>query len=410
MLTIVVIEALLIVILVVALVFFASKAAGAAALERIIKDKEISHERAIADLRKAHQESLDTQLKAIRDQMTSETEKLLRSREESLSKENKESMSSILTPLKESMDKMQKAMEDNAKDHIKSTAELKESLAQAVKEVGEKTADVGAKADSLSEALTGRPKVQGCWGENYLEDILSREGFIKGTHYDREVANQDLSRPDFVFHFKDGLEQKDLVVDSKVSLTAFVEYMNTDDEELKKTHLRSHVQSIRKHIDELVKKDYSSKIDKNRQFADYVLMFMPVDMAYRVAVGEAPLLWQEAYRKGVLIATEQTIMPFLKIMQLTWNKYRQDTNFLEITKAAEEMIERVGLFYDSYKDLGTKLGAVCKEYNLGIVKLEDSGRSITTSARKVIKIGAKRAKGKELTVPEDKVYLAEGDA
>lgn len=356
--------------------------------------------------RKELKESQEKAMQALKAEVTAETEKVLKEREEQLSKSNKTSMDSILNPLKESISQMQKAMSDNAKEHIRSTTELKEKFDQAVKEMGQKTSDIGAKADELATALTGRPKVQGCWGENLLEDILSREGLVNGIHYEREVANTDRSRPDFVFHFKEGLEEKDLVVDSKVSLTAFVRYMNEEDEQKKNAALQEHLSSVRKHIEELAKKDYAAKVDKNRRFADYVLMFMPVDAAYRVAIDYDPMLWQDAYEKGILIATEQTIMPFLKIIKLTWNKYQQDSNIQEITKAAEAMIERVGLFYDSYKDLGRKINAVCSEYNNGVIKLEDNGRSITTSARSVMKLGIKRSKGKELSVPEEQVFLS----
>lgn len=369
----------------------------------------LAHDKAVAELKQAHERSLREQLESVRAQMTAETEKLLKSREEELEKGNRSNMEDILKPLRDSMDKMEKAMKDNAREHLESTTNLKARLEQAVKEMGEKTSAVGAKADTLSEALTGRPKVQGCWGENFLDDILAREGLTNGIHYTREAANEDQSRPDFVFHFKEGSEQKDLVVDSKVSLTAYVNYMNARTPQEKDMALAEHLKSVRKHIDELSRKDYSRKIDKSHRFADYVLMFMPVDMACRVALDNEPMLWQEAYAKGVLIATEQTIMPFLKVIQLTWNKYRQDTNIAEITKAAEDMIERVGLFYDSYKELGTRLRAVCKEYNAGINKLEDGGRSITTSARKVMQIGARRAKGKEFSVPEQQVFLTEED-
>jgi len=387
----------------------ASKTAQNEAKDNNIAELKTAYEKNLNDLKEQHKEDLDNHIKSIQAQMTIETEKLLKAREKELSEGNRNNMDGILKPLKESIDKMQKAMDDNAKEHIQSTTELKGKLEQAVKEMSEKTSAVGAKADTLSEALTGRPKIQGCWGENFLDDILSREGLEKGKHYTKEDANEDRSRPDFVFHFKEGLEQKDLVVDSKVSLTAFVRYMNASGEEEKKEALKEHLSSIHKHIDELAGKEYSRKIDKSKRFADYVLMFLPVDNAFRVALAEEPMLWQDAYDKGVLLSTEQTIMPFLKIIQLTWNKYQQDSNVAEITKAAEDMIERVGLFYDSYKDLGTKLKAVCKEYNAGINKLEDNGRSITTSARKVMQIGARRSKGRELEVPDQTVLLSEGE-
>lgn len=377
--------------------------------EQRLKDKDEAYRESLSELKHVHEEDLKRQLESVKATMTAETEKILKDREESLSKGNRSSMDEILNPLKESIEKMQKAMTDNAKDHLKSNTELKEQFAHAVKDIEEKTSSIGAKADELSTALTSRPKVQGGWGEHMLEDILAREGLVKGKHYDREVANEDRSRPDFVFHFRDGMEQKDLVVDSKVSLTAFVNYTNAEDPAEKEKYLEEHFASVRKHIEELTVKEYSRKIDKGRRFADYVIMFMPIDSAFQAVLAKEPTLFDESYRKGVIIATEQTIMPFLKVIDITWRKYQQDTNIEEILRAAENMIERVGKFYDSYRDLGKKLGAVCKEYNSGITKLEDNGQSITTSARQVMRIGAKRAKGKSLDIPDETVQLSESE-
>ena len=363
-------------------------------MEKIAAQAQANYDKALAQMKETVVAS-----------MTAETERLLRKREKELSEGNQTTMDGILKPLKESISAMEKAMKDNASSHIETTAKLSEQLKNAVREMQEKTSDVGRKADSLSEALTGRPKVQGCFGENFLEAILAGEGLQEGKHYSREAANEDLSRPDFVFHFKENLEQKDLIVDSKVSLTAFVDYMNADSEEEKAAALDRHLKSVRKHIDELARKEYAKK--NARSFADYVLMFLPRDMAFRVALEADQMLWQEAYRKGVLIVTEQTIMPFLKIMQLTWNKFQHDTNTQKITLAAQNMIDRVAAFYDSYTELGRKLKSLCTEYNKGITKLQDSGQSITTSARQVISLGIRRSKGKEFTVPEEIVEIEE---
>ena len=370
------------------------------------------HQKRLEDMEKLSkqaQENYDKALSQMREtvvaSMTAETEKLLRKREKELADENQTSMDGILKPLKESISAMEKAMKENASSHLETTTKLSEQLKNAVKEMQEKTSDVGRKADTLSEALTGKPKVQGCFGENFLEAILAGEGLEEGKHYSREAANEDLSRPDFVFHFKEGLEQKDLIVDSKVSLTAFVDYMNAESDEEKGAALDRHIRSVRKHIDELARKEYAKK--NARSFADYVLMFMPRDMAFRVALEADPMLWQEAYKKGVLIATEQTIMPFLKIMQLTWNKFQHDTNTQRITQAAQNMIDRVGSFYDSYAELGRKLKAVFGEYNKGVAKLQDNGQSITTSARQVISLGVRRSKGKEFLVPEETLEAGE---
>ena len=353
------------------------------------------------------QENYEKALKEMKEtvvnSMTAETEKLLKAREKELKEGNQNNMDGILKPLKESISAMEKAMKDNASSHLETTAKLSEQLKNAVKEMQEKTSDVGRKADTLSEALTGKPKVQGCFGENFLDAILAGEGLQEGTHYTREAANEDLSRPDFVFHFKDGYEEKDLVVDSKVSLTAFVDYMNATTPEEKSAALDRHIKSVRKHIDELSRKEYAKK--RAKSFADYVLMFMPRDMAFRVALEADPMLWQEAYQKNVLIATEQTIMPFLKIIQLTWNKFQQDTNTQKITVAAQNMIDRVGAFYDAYIDLGKKLKSVTTAYNSGISKLKEGRQSITTSAKQVMELGVKRSKGKEFIVPDQMIEI-----
>ena len=370
--------------------------------ELLKKEKETS-----AEMIRQAQENYERALKEMKEtvvsSMTAETEKLLKTREKELKEGNQSNMDGILKPLKESITAMEKAMKDNAVSHLKSTTELSEQLKQAVKDMQEKTSDVGKKADTLSEALTGKPKVQGCFGENFLDAILAGEGLQEGTHYTREAANEDLSRPDFVFHFKDGFEEKDLVVDSKVSLTAFVDYMNAETPEEKAAALDRHIKSVRKHIEELSRKEYAKK--RAKSFADYVLMFMPRDMAFRVALEAEPMLWQEAYQKNVLIATEQTIMPFLKIIQLTWNKFQQDTNTQKITIAAQNMIDRVGAFYDAYTDLGKKLKAVNTSYNSGIFKLKEGGQSITTSAKQVMELGIKRSKGKDFVVPEQMIEL-----
>ena len=348
--------------------------------------------------REGYEKALLEMKKTITATMEAQTQKLLREREEELKRGNQSNMEDILRPLKESIKSMQEAMKDNEKSHVETTARLSKQLEQAVKDMTEKTNDVGKKADSLSEALTGRPKIQGCFGENFLNDILIREGLKENEHYTREEANADKSRPDFVFHFKDGMEEKDLIVDSKVSLTTYVEFMNADSEEERTEALNKHVKSVRKHIDELAAKDYTKKTSKS--FADYVLMFMPMEMAYRTALAADPMLWQDAYDKNVLIVTEQTIIPFLKIMHLTWNKYRHDTRIQEITAAAQMMIDRVADFYTLYIDLGKRLSDAGKVYNTGVGKLREDGHSITTSAKKVIGLGGKLSKGRVLSEPE----------
>lgn len=377
-----------------------------------LRIQEELHGREMKNAERMHRQTQENYEKALKEmketvitRMSAETESLLKKREKELSEENVTSIDGILKPLKESIEAMQKAMKANENTHVENTTRLSAQLEQAVKEMKEKTSDVGKKADSLSDALTGRPKVQGCFGESYLNDILVREGLKEGVHYVREEANEDKSRPDFVFHFKDGFEEKDLIVDSKVSLTAFVDYRNASTEEEKNASLDRHVKSVQKHIDELCKKEYAKK--NRKSFADYVVMFMPIEMAFRIALEAHPMLWQEAYQKNVLIVTDQTIMPFLKIVQLTWNKYRHDTRVQEITQSAQNMLDRVSEFYSQYTNLGNKVKELGKIYNDGAKKLCEGRMSITTSAKQVINLGGKLSKGKELKVPEEIAQIGE---
>lgn len=369
---------------------------------RSLDDLKVSNAETVRQLKEVQEK----EMKAVVDGMKAETEKLLKSREESLSKGNKDSMDSILQPLRESMEQMKKTMQDNQETHIKNTSELGQKLEQAVKEMSEKTREVGSKADNLSMALTGKSKVQGCWGEDLLETMLANEGFLQGVHYDREKVNSEGRRPDFIFYFKEGGASRNLIVDSKVSLTAYAKYMSNDiAKDEKDAYLKEHMDSIYKHIAELAKKDYAGADKKS--FAKYVLMFLPIDNALRIAMDEDPMLWRDAYNKGVIIVTEQTIMPFLKILSITWTKFQQDSNIEAVSKAATTMIERVAAFYESYKSMGKKLNAVINEYNSGIVKLAPHGQSITTSANQVISLGVKTTKTREIQEPQAEIPTIE---
>lgn len=172
-----------------------------------VAELKANHKAELDKLNQTYQEQLSTVITQVRNELKLEYEESLKAKKEELSTGNKSDMESILNPLKESIENMQKAMKANADEHLQSTTELKEKLAQAVKDMGDRTAAIGTKADNLSEALSGRPKVQGCWGENMLDTILANEGLIKGIHFTREDAREDQSRPDFIFHFKEGEEQ-----------------------------------------------------------------------------------------------------------------------------------------------------------------------------------------------------------
>lgn len=376
--------------------------AEALAAERTAHAEALAAEREkrendLRQLREAQHEALREQAEALRTEFAATSAKLLKEQSDSLENDSRKDIDDILRPLRETMAEMNKAMNATTKAQTDEHATLREQLRQAIDDMRRTTDAVGTRAEQLAVALTGKPKMQGCFGENLLETILAMEGFHRGQHYDREVANRDDSRPDYVFHFVDDGEQRDLVVDSKVSLTAYAEYMNATDDATRAAALKAHLASIHKHIDELSAKEYHAKTGAYKSFADYVLMFMPNDMAFRVALDAEPDLFSRAYARRVLITTEQTIIPFLKILHLTWNRYDEDRRVAAIMESAGNMIDRVQDFCDSYNRLGAQLRTAFGTYNAAANKLADHGPSIVTSARQVVSAGAKLKKAKDFT-------------
>ena len=196
-----------------------------------------------------------------------------------------------------------KAVEENREKEV----ELNTALRTELSRMAEETRKIGLDADNLAKALKGEQKTQGNFGEFLLEDLLNRSGLVKGVHYESQGTIRDDAgnavtnelnkkmRPDVIIHYPDG---KDLILDSKVSLTAYVDYMNAENESDRKNALARHVLSVRKHVDELDMKNYSSYLRlADRETIDFVIMFIPNEGPFRLAMTEAPSLWDEAFRK-----------------------------------------------------------------------------------------------------------------
>jgi Uncharacterized protein conserved in bacteria len=242
--------------------------------------------------------------------------------------------------------------------------------------------------------------VQGNWGEIILDELLESQGLTKGVHYELQSSIRDAAgdvvrteddrsmRPDVILHLD---QKRDVIIDSKVSLTAFMDYVNAQDEGDRQKYLKAHVESIQKHVKELAGKDYSSYVKPPKVRMDYVIMFVPNTGALWAAVGAQPDLWRNAMEKNVYIADEQTLFAALRIINMTWTQIAQAQNHEKVYELANEMMDRVGQFMDRYKAIGKALENAEKAYEAGGKKLEPSGQSIIQTCAKLQKLGAKQS-------------------
>lgn len=377
-----------------------------AAADNNLLEVRKSYDSMLSEIKKSHEKALAQQVEAIKTEMTAQTEAVLKAREEELGKKAEETFKNITGTLGKDLEEMKKSFNENKKAQTESSASLKEHLENAVKNLKERTEDIGNKADNLADALRGKNKMQGCFGEMLLENLLVKEGFTNGVDYDREstlrdesgmvIPNEDSGkrmRPDVIIHFPDNT---DVIVDSKVDLKAFSDWSDkTKSKEERDAAAQLNLKAIKGQIDNLSKKDYSSYIAAGRKSLDYVLMYVPIYGALQLAKSLDDNIWREAFKKNVLITTEETLVPFIRMIRTAWCKVEQVRNQQNIIKAAEEMIARVHDLSTNYAKLGKKLEEVHNVYEACDKKLKDSGQSIIVSANKVISYGVKPRAGKE---------------
>lgn len=342
------------------------------------------------------QTQFEESTKALRAQLKDDTSQILKSRQEELEKSSQQNIGQILDPLKKNIEELRKAMDEGSKEQAERNGELKERIANLMQQ-----SDATRKsADELAKALKHGSKVQGDWGETVLNELLDSQGLTEGRHYEVQHvlcdecghpiknANGGILRPDVILHLD---TKRDLVIDSKVSLSAFIDYMNAENEDSRREALKRHIESLRKHVDELSKKDYASYISADRQMVDYTIMFVPVSGALWTAMNEDKNLWRDAADKKVYIADEQSLYGALRMVSLTWTQISQAENHRKVYELANEMIERVGMFREKYENLGNALEKAQKEYQEGKKKLEPGGVSIINTSKKLIELGSKNS-------------------
>ena len=335
------------------------------------------------------------QINALKSELQDTTERLLAQREESLAKTNHIQLDAILNPLKNEIEGMRKSMTDN----IKSSSENKASLEKAIEDLMKRTQDIGNDANNLANALKNETKTQGNWGELILENILEKSGLTEGEHYEKQTTLRDSHGnmlfhdvtgkrliPDIVIHYPDN---KDVIVDSKVSLTAFVDYCNADNETDKSSAMKRHLQSMRAHYKELQKKNYASYIKSPRVSLDYVIMFIPNESAMQLALYEDVGLWREAFENGVFITSEQNLLALLRMIQLAWTQVKQARNQQEIFDAVQKLLNRVDEFMKRYEDIGRKIESLQSSYEDTKKKLYDGNQSVVKAANQISKYSGK---------------------
>ena len=371
--------------------------------ERAMDEVKAGHEKAIAELKEGQQKAID----AARTALALENEKTLKAREEALKQEAAETMKTITGGLDRNIQEMKAAFEAQKKSQAEESSSIKTQFAETVRHLKEQTDTIGNKAETLASALKGQNKMQGIFGETILENILKAEGLREGHDYDAEfwlrdrkgnlIQNEETGRhmrPDFALHFPD---DTDVLIDSKVSLSALADYFDAETPEERAAAARRNLESIRSHIKELTSKEYQKYVE-GRKTLDYVIMFIPNYGAYQLAKQEDPDVFAEAFRQNILITTEETLIPFLRLIRTAWVQMEQMENITEIVKAAEDMVERVGLFCRYNAALENDLQKVLDGFRENTNRLVDGKQSIVKAAYRAIGHGIAAPAGKN-TLP-----------
>ena len=365
-----------------------------------MRDGRESLQQQMRSQQESQRQQMEQQMALLREQMSTTSERVLKERAAELSAVNSEQLSKILNPLQQNLQLMRSQTEKMQKDHDDSLRELKAAIQVNM----ERERAMGEQTERLAQALTGQNKIQGNFGELKLTQILEQMELERGLQYDtqetmrdeqgRTITSDEGRRmvPDAVLHFPDG---RDVIIDSKMSFTAFVDYMNAESEAERESALRRHLASMRQHVRELAQKQYFryAKSDKGR--LDFVLMYVFQESALQLALQSDTTLWKEAYDQGVVISGSQSLYMTLRVLELTWKQTRQVENQEKMMQCANTLVERVQLFAERFARVGEMLDKTRRSFDDLNTITAPSGPSITTAARNLLKFGAQENKKKK---------------
>lgn len=361
-----------------------------------------SEKAALESRLEVQQQAQEAMLKAEKEHATKSLEEM-RSAFKALSAENSEhfrkasaeSVGELLKPIQEKF----KEFSEHVKSSDEKSAERSGSMEKMIRILSEQSRSIGDQARALADAITGQSKTQGDFGEMLLVDLLRESGLQEGVNFDvqnvlrdelgHEIKSDDgrVMIPDVIVHYPDGGE---VIVDSKVSLKAFVEWNQATLPEDRKKWAREHIRSIRSHVDELRGKDYASYIPEGRRKIDYNLMFVPIENAFRLMQEEEPLLWQQAKNQGVLIVSQMSLAIVLNMILVAWRQFDQQRNIQEVFKTASELMSALENWMGEYVKVGERLEALNKSYGESSRLLSGSSQSVVKKVAKLEKLGATR--------------------
>lgn len=313
---------------------------------------------------------------------------LLNESQEKLSASNSAKISDLLSPLQKNIEAFNRTIDDKYSREASERGALREKI----DELRSLNESLGREARQLSDALRGNGKVQGDWGEMILESLLAQAGFTEGREFQTQTNVKNAAganlRPDVVVNFPDG---GCVVIDSKASLTAYVNYSSAETDNARATALTAHIASVRAHVRELASKNYQEYVGKERKL-DFVMMFIPNEGAYIAAMQAEPSLWQEAYDRQVLIISPTHLFSVLKLIRQMWRHDDQTRNALQIADEAGKLYDKFEGLYRDMEEIGKNINKVSQSHTAAMRKLNDGPGNLIGKVEKLREMGAKATK------------------
>ena len=387
------------------------KAAQTAQLEQVKEGQQ----KQIEALRETNREPGERPRTLIREQMQTTSEEILKRRQDELGARNKEQVSKIIDPLTQSLKSMREAFDKSKEQQNEALTRLDATIKVNM----EKSAALGETADRLTRALTGEVKVQGNFGELKLKQLLEDLELKEGEQFDTQETLRDKAGkqakgddgrgliPDFILHFPNN---RHVVVDSKMSLTDYERYMNAEDGTPEKSeYLKAHVASVRAQVKRLARKEYTKYLPEGYNRLNFAIMYVPIEGALNLALLNDTTLWREAYDEGVMILGPQTMYMNLRVLEMMWTQVRQLKNQQAMIDAANIVVERVQDFGMRFIDVETSMNSTVEKMAKLKVSTAESGRSIITAAKSLLKAGAKENKKKKSLDEMDSTVFIESD-
>lgn len=326
--------------------------------------------RQIETILKEREKRFEEATRTLQEKFSVLAEEKLKNSAEGLSLLNQKNLNEVIKPFKDEIDRFRVAFESNKEQQIKNKA----SFEQAINDLGRQTMQIGDEAKNLVKALKRDPKKQGNWGELVLTNILSAAGLTENRDYlTQEYENDEKGNrlfPDVEFLLPNN---EKLLIDSKTSLTAYLKYMETENEEEKKKALADHVNSVKRHMEELAEKDYLKKV---RGSQSYILMFIPNESSYLLAMENAPSLAMEAFKRHVIIVNPTTLLLCLQIVALLRSREAQNENAEKISKSAAKMYEKFVNFAKSFIDIGKNIDTLKGTYTTAYGRLCEGNANV----------------------------------